>query len=141
MKTTLLVLCFGLVATAGTFAQGQLQIVITNLKNTKGTIRVGLFATEETFLKNASQGKVVKIAGNQVTVEFESLVAGDYGISVFHDENENEELDKNFIGMPNEGFAFGNNSMGTFGPPDFDKAKIRVEDKKTTSQTISLKYL
>ena len=42
------------------------------------------------------------------------------------------------VGIPKEGFAFGNNAMGTFGPPTFDKAKITV--KKDEKQVIDLKY-
>ncbi len=57
-------------------------------------------------------GKIVKVNGPEVTVVFENLAPGEYGISVVHDENENGDLDKNFVGIPKEGFAFGNNAMG-----------------------------
>jgi uncharacterized protein (DUF2141 family) len=129
---------------AGSFqcaAQGNLEVTIKNIKTESGSIRVGLFSDEKSFLKTAAEGKVVKASANEVTVRFENLKPGDYGLSVIHDENENGELDTNMMGLPKEGFAFGNNAMGMFGPPDFEKAKLRVEDKKLISQTISLKYL
>ena len=59
--------------------------------------------------------------------------------SIGHDENENGELDKNIMGIPTEGFAFGNNSMGTFGPPPFEKAKITL-GSNTEKQVINLRY-
>jgi uncharacterized protein (DUF2141 family) len=128
-------------ASACTLAQGSLTVTVKNIKESKGNIRVGLFTSEEKFLKDAVEGKVVKATGTEVTVEFKNLKSGDYGLSVIHDENENGELDTNLIGMPKEGFAFGNNSMGTFGPPPFEKAKVSIKDKSNVTQSIDLKYL
>jgi uncharacterized protein (DUF2141 family) len=122
------------------FAQSVLEVTVENIKEAKGTIRVGLFKNEETFLKKAVEGKVVKASSGQLTVRFENLNPGEYGISVFHDENENSELDKNVMGIPKEGFAFGNNAMGMFGPPSFNDAKVAVPDKTKVTQLIKLKY-
>ena len=119
---------------------GSLEVTVKNIKEAKGTIRVGLFDNEKDFLEKAVVGKVVKASGIEVTVLFENLKPGDYGLSVIHDENENGELDKNIVGMPKEGFAFGNNSMGMFGPPDFEKAVVHLNGQKVV-QVISLKYL
>jgi uncharacterized protein (DUF2141 family) len=99
---------------------------------------VGLFITERDFLKNAVEGKVVKASGKEVTVVFEELKPGAYAIGVIHDENENGELDSNMIGILREGFAFGNNAMGTSGPPLFDEAKVVLQ--KNEKQVIALKY-
>jgi uncharacterized protein (DUF2141 family) len=120
------------------FAQANLQVTVKNIKEEKGSIRIGLFTTEKDFLKNATRGKIVKASGKEVTVVFENLKPGDYAVSVIHDENENGELDSNMVGIPKEGFAFGNNAMGTFGPPSFDKAKISLT--KNEKQIVELKY-
>lgn len=130
----------GFVLTLETQAQSSLEVTVKNIKETKGTIRVGLFATENDFLKNAVDGKIVKASGTEVTVIFENLKPGEYGISVIHDENENGKLDSNIIGIPKEGFAFGNNAMGTFGPPDFEKARVIIVDKPL-KQVITLHYM
>lgn len=118
----------------------SLEVNVNNIKSQKGSIRVGLFSNEKDFLKNPVEGKVVKISGSDLTVVFENLKPGDYAISVIHDENENGELDSNGLGIPKEGFAFGNNSMGTFGPPSFEKAKIELRDQPV-KQVIKLKYM
>ena len=122
------------------FAQSTLEVTVQNIKEAKGTIRVGLFKTEDTFLKKAAEGKIVKASGSEVTVRFENLKSGDYAVSVIHDENENGELDKNVMGIPKEGFAFGNNAMGMFGPPSFEEAKVIVKDNAQAKQLIKLKY-
>ena len=111
-----------------------------NIRAEKGNIMVGLFNNEDDFLKKALHGKVVKASGTTVTVLFENLPAGDYAVSIVHDENENGEMDTNMVGLPKEGFAFGNNAMGMFGPPSFDKAKVQL-DGKPQKQDITLKYM
>ncbi|MFZ6012477.1 MAG: DUF2141 domain-containing protein [Bacteroidota bacterium] len=141
MKTTtfgIVMVAVLLMASANLFGQGKLEITVKNIKEQKGTIRVGLFTTENDFLKKAKEGKVVKVSGTEITVAFDNLQLGDYAISVIHDENENGELDSNMMGIPKEGFAFGNNAMGMFGPPSFDKAKVSVRGEE--KQVINLKY-
>jgi uncharacterized protein (DUF2141 family) len=120
------------------FAQNKLEVTVRNIKEAKGTIRVGLFTSEKDFLKKAAEGKVVKANAKEITVVFENLKSGDYAVSVIHDENENGELDSNMVGIPKEGFAFGNNAMGAFGPPSFDKAKVSLT--KNEKQVVELKY-
>ena len=120
-------------------AQGRIEVTVTNIKEERGSIRIGLFNNENDFPDKAFAGKIVKVSSNKAKVIFEGLSPGDYAVSVFHDENENEKLDTNFMGIPKEGFAFGNNAMGTFGPPSFQKARVKV-DGNTVLQEISLRH-
>ncbi len=121
------------------FAQTSLEIHVNNIKSKKGSIQFALFTTEADYLKNPVQKKIIKSNGNEVTVVFENLQPGDYSLSVIHDENENGELDSNAFGIPKEGFAFGNNALGAFGPPPFEKTKITIADQNV-QQEIKLKY-
>lgn len=142
MKTTIKLLLLTTVCLITGFeilAQARLEITVKNIKGAKGNIMVGLFTNEADFLKNVSIGKVVKAQGKEITIVFENLKSGDYAISIIHDENENGKLDSNMIGIPKEGFAFGNNAMGTFGPPSFEKASVSLNGK-TAKQVIDLKY-
>jgi uncharacterized protein (DUF2141 family) len=122
-----------------TSAQSSLEIHVNNIKSNKGSIQFGLFTTEADFLKNPIEKKVIKSTGKDVIVVFENLQPGDYALSVIHDENENGKLDSNAFGIPKEGFAFGNNALGSFGPPPFEKAKITIVDQDV-KQDIKLKY-
>ena len=122
-----------------TLAQTSLEIHVNNVKSKKGSIQIGLFTSEADYLKNPVEKKVIKSTGKDVTVVFENLQPGDYALSVIHDENENGELDSNALGIPKEGFAFGNNALGSFGPPPFEKAKITIVDQNV-KQEIKLKY-
>lgn len=121
-------------------AQNRLEVTVKNVKDAKGTVRVGIFKNEETFLKEATIGKIVKANAGEIKVVFENVPAGTYAVSVIHDENENGELDSGFFGIPKEGFGFANDAMGTFGPPSFQKASIIIgEEPKIIS--IGMKYM
>jgi uncharacterized protein (DUF2141 family) len=141
MKNIVIIFLALLVSSAiQTSAQTSLEVTVKNIKGAKGTIRVGLFTNENDFLKKAAEGKIVKATGTEVTVVFENLKPGDYAVSVIHDENENGELDSNLVGIPKEGFGFGNNAMGMFGPPDFQQAKVKLQ-ATPVKQVISLNYM
>src|SRR5688572_30333967 len=106
MKTnaTYLLLGFLFFNACLSYGQNRIEVTVKNIKEKKGSIRVGLFSNENDFLKKAAEGKIVKATAGEVKVVFENLKAGDYAVSVIHDENENGELDTNAIGMPKEGF-------------------------------------
>lgn len=122
------------------FAQTKLTVTIDKIKDGgKGSIRVGIFDSEDGFLKKPIDGRVVKANGEHVTVVFDKLKPGTYAVSVIHDENDNSELDTKALGIPKEGVGFSNNVMGKFGPPSFEQASINLADEKALN--IDLKYL
>jgi uncharacterized protein (DUF2141 family) len=143
MKTwnclTIIFIVFSLQPVLVSAQTASLQVSVNNIKSKKGSIRIGLF-TENEFLKTAFEGKIVKATTDGVTVVFENLKEGVYAVSVIHDENENGVLDTNKLGIPKEGFAFGNNAMGTFGPPAFEEAKIEIHDQPV-KQELKMKYM
>lgn len=138
MKYILMLAAF-LSVGASSFAQTKLTVTIDKIKSEKGSIRIGIFDSEDGFLKKPIDGKAVKVAGDHVTVVFDKLKPGTYAVSVIHDENDNAELDTKALGIPKEGVGFSNNVMGRFGPPSYDDASIKLVDEKSLS--IDLKYL
>jgi uncharacterized protein (DUF2141 family) len=121
------------------FSQNKIEVIIREVKDGTGMIRVGLFTDAKTFLKKPIQGKVAKSTGGQQVVVFENVPSGSFAISVIHDSNENGKLDTSFFGIPKEGIGFSNDVMGSFGPPSFDKARFIVSSSITL--TIRMRYL
>ena len=119
-------LTIGLLSISNLFAQGKLEVTIKNIKESKGTIRVALFNNENDFLKQPLEGKVVK-ASNETSVVFDNLKPGEYAVSVIHDVNENKELDRGFMGIPQEPYGFSNDARGKFGPPSYEESKLIVK--------------
>ena len=53
---------------------------------------------------------------------------GVYAAAAYHDENGNTKLDKNWIGLPKEGFGVSNNPSMFLAPPSHEEAAFTVAD-------------
>lgn len=114
-------------------AQNKLEVTIQGVKSEKGSVLIALYDSEGSFMKKHIASRKVKVADKNLIVVFDNLKPGNYAVSTFHDENENEKLDSNFFGVPKELYGFSNNAKGSLGPPSFDKARVTVDrDKKIT---------
>lgn len=108
-------------------AQIILTIEINNLSNSKGKVLLEVYDGD----KNVITGVKGSIENNSCSIVIKNLKPRKYAFRYFHDENYNDKLDTNWIGIPNEGFGFSNNAIGTFGPPAFEKWIFELEaDKK-----------
>lgn len=118
-----------LTARAQKSSSGDIEIRITGLRNTQGKISVNLFNSEDGFPEDPVKSfgwKTVKIVPDTVVIVFEDLPYGNYAASVLHDENSNGKMEKNFLGIPQEGFAFSNNYAPRIKSPSFRDAKITL---------------
>ena len=52
---------------------------------------------------------------------------GTYGISSYHDKNDNGRMDLGAMRIPKEAYAASNDARGSFGPPKFEDAKFTYE--------------
>ena len=113
------------------FAQkGQLKISITNIKSNEGNIKVALYNQEngEGFLKNidgAIRKKIIMISEKKASVIFSNIPYGTYAVSLFHDENNNGEMDRASIGFPIEPYGVSGNRF-VIGPPKFNDCKFKI---------------
>ena len=138
----IMVLCAMMGVSACALCQTKLQVTVTNIKGHKGVIIVGIFDSDENFLKKPIDGKLAKASGDSITVVFENLKPGKYAVSVLHDANKNKDLDKNKLGIPKEGFGFSNNVLGAMGPPSFERAQIDLTpEQKDLDIGIKMKYM
>ncbi len=107
----------------------SIRVFIQNISSEEGTIRVGLYNSKTTWLNKAVVGKVSKIENGNAVVEFSGIEKGNYAISLYHDENDNEELDTGWFGIPKEPYACSNGAKGKFGPPKWDDAVFLFDNK------------
>jgi uncharacterized protein (DUF2141 family) len=115
------------------FTQMSLALNVTvkglGLKSNKGTYRCLIFASADGFpgtpakAKQSVNGTIIGTTGQCV---FSNLVAGNYAVSTFHDENNNQKIDKNLVGMPKEKYGFSRNASKPFGPPEFSEAAFSI---------------
>ena len=121
----------------------SLLIEISNLKNNKGQICVLVFIEENGYpeeFEKAYLQKIVPASTNPMTIEIDGLSEGDYVVTVLHDENGNDSMDKNMFGKPLEGYGISNNPKPKmFGPPDFKKGLFRLNNQNQQID-ISVRY-
>jgi len=106
---------------------GSLTIKVKELRNNKGMVGIRLFDQAKGFpsRRNKAIKEFFVTPKNRVAIfVIDNLEYGTYAIGTIHDENENKEFDKNFIGYPKEGFGASNNPKIFIGPPSFNKAKF-----------------
>jgi uncharacterized protein (DUF2141 family) len=119
-----------------------LSITMTSFRSADGQVLVALFRGGDGFPSkpgNAYKTAITKISGSTASVEFAGLPAGEYAFSVLHDENGNNELDTNFLGIPKEGLGTSNNAKARMGPPKYKDAKFTVGDA-AVSQRVKVVY-
>ncbi|MDF9797264.1 uncharacterized protein (DUF2141 family) [Catalinimonas alkaloidigena] len=106
----------------------SVNITVEGLKNDVGKVRVAIFNDEATFPKKKPFKAQLKAAHASGTVKlsFDNVPYGEYAIAVYHDENENEELDTNFMGIPKEAYGFSNEHRPKFSGPDYAAAKVKI---------------
>jgi uncharacterized protein (DUF2141 family) len=105
------------------------QLTVIGLENDIGDIKVGLFNSAESFTgktKDKFGGAIIKIQNKKAQYVFSNVPYGEYAIKLFHDENGDDEINTNFLGIPTESYGFSNNAKALFGPPSFEKAKFIV---------------
>jgi len=95
----------------------------TTVREGGGVVRCGLFGRDG-WLKKPVGADTAKISGRQALCIFKKIPAGTYGLSAFHDQNNNGKLDTNLLGMPTEDYCASNNARGVLGPPSFGDAKF-----------------
>lgn len=121
--------------------RGDLKMIVLGLENDEGQIKFDLDNTADTF-KPKENGKPAFMKGKspikdkRVEYIFNDVPCGEYAIKLYHDANMNQDLDKNFIGIPKEKYGF-SNCKGCILPPSWEKAQF-IFDHKHPSITIEL---
>jgi uncharacterized protein (DUF2141 family) len=134
-----------LVASAVGFAQAgaacKLVIHVDGFHNDKGNLGATIFKSADGWpekTENAFRHGPFPITGNTGVATFD-LPAGDYGVAVIDDINGNKKLDRNFLGIPTEGFGFANNPKVNLSAPPYSAAIVHVTCP-VTETTIHLIY-
>ena len=94
-------------------------MTVEGLRNGNGLITYTLYPDDrKRFLANGGSLQRIRVdAGYPATETCIPLPRpGAYLLAVYHDEDGDRKLDRNFIGLPKEGFAFSNNAAADFSP-------------------------
>ena len=126
-------LILGILLTVAVSYAYNIRVEVTNILNKTGQISIGLYNKDDSTFSDMSKyykGKYLDISDTKVIYTFENVPNGIYAISVIHDENKNRELDKNFFGIPKEGYGFSNNIRPIFRGANFQESKFELFSDK-----------
>lgn len=115
---------------------GAIEVKILQIENAKGQMLIGLYDSEESWLKKPAKGVFGKIIDGQSEANFTNIPVGTYAISVYHDADDDGELDT-LLGIPTEDTGRSNDAPARFGPPKWEDAKFEVK-AGTVKQIINL---
>lgn len=122
-------------------AQSDINVTVTDIESDKGKIILMLFEQADGFPSAKENAfKRVKLDAKEGTVSytFNDIPVGTYALSVAHDENDNDEIDRNFIGMPKE--RVGALNQTGFGKPSFNRSKFELS-RATDALKLEITFL
>ncbi len=124
-------------------AQGKITVSISNIKNNNGVCRVCIFDNAASF---NGEGKPLQCVTTNVSnkasvARFDNVPAGTYAISVFHDANNNNKFDVNFVGMPKEGYGASKNKLPFAAAPAFKDNQFNLKNSQHLQLSIRLRNL
>jgi len=128
---TIALLALLVVAPSAGFSEstGKLIVDISGFPSSDGFAMVALNNSKESY-KGGEDAAIAKtktlVVDQKAQVVFTNLPYGWYGVSLYHDENSNGEMDKNAMGIPREAYGFSNNAKGFFGKPAYKKVKFEL---------------
>jgi len=127
---------FLLIFSTSSFAQKSntsvgITINVTNIQSNKGNIRIGLYKSEQDFLKKIHKSISTKASEDGVQVTFKNLEPGEYAISLYHDKDNNNKLNT-FLKIPTEPYGVSNNKKERFGPPQWKNARFTLSNEIIT---------
>jgi uncharacterized protein (DUF2141 family) len=121
----------------------NLTVAIIGLRSSQGQLCLSLFSGEEGFPSNsdcAMRNCCIRATNTPLFAKFVNLTSGNYSVTVFHDANNNGTLDRNWLGIPTEGFGFSQNPKIFMGLPRFKDTSVVITNQDIKIE-IQLNYL
>ena len=115
----------------------EVSIQLDNPPST-GTVAFALFDSPNAFGDLRDAVHVVKFAmDGRDTYLLKDVPPGDYALLVYFDENGNDRIDRNFIGIPSEPLGFSNRYRPK-GPPSYSRAAFLLREEEVTHFDVEL---
>lgn len=118
--------------------------VIIQTRNDEGFVFCALWPDARGYPieqdRAAHDGSSKRLENQLAQIQFEAVADGEYALACFHDENGNEMLDTNFVGIPTEGTGASNSARGFLGPPSYEAARFVISQGEPNELSIQIDY-
>ena len=143
MKNAILTVLFCVISILSFGQKREIVVNIDGFRTDKGKCLLSLFNNKKGFPSNQEKAVYVtfgRIQNRKLTLVIKDMAIGEYAIAVVHDENDNNKLDTNFLGIPKEGIGVSNNAKSIMGPPSYEDSKFQLKEEGMVAN-IRIKYL
>ena len=121
-----------LLAAAAPLAAAELTITVTNVHNDRGNVEISVYDSADEWPDHPkdSNHQVQPAKRGEIVFKFD-LPPGTYAAAGYHDENKDGKFNKDFMGLPREGYMLSNNKRPDFSAPDFEDVAFTLEPAGT----------
>lgn len=128
----------------------QINLKILGVQGNKGSCRIAIYDSPKAFNKPemALHKESVPLDGRSessddavpwdATINIPNGMGVYIAIAVYHDQNGNDQLDKNSLGIPIEPYGFSMNPKRGFGPPKFQEVSFVFSPDTPFDMTVKL---
>ena len=131
MRISLSAMCLSLLLSAPVLA-GDLILEVHGIRSDEGNVLGAVHVRMPDVKFPAQEGSVHSFRTlareGTVTIVFKDVPPGEYALTAFHDEDRSGEVNRNALGIPTEGYAFGNDAVGFMGPPKFEDTAVTLDE-------------
>jgi uncharacterized protein (DUF2141 family) len=141
--TTLALLAFSPLWSNAAPTDATVRVEIFGLRNAQGAVGCLIFNSPDGYPEmhaKAHKQLHATIEGDHAVCEFKDIRPGTYAAIVIHDENKNGKMDKNFLGVPQEGYVASNNVRHLMSAPEFKEASFVVPGASVTAIKLQIRY-
>lgn len=111
-----------------------IHVHIHGIRNANGTMKAVLYGPDpKTFLVKGKKADKEREPAEKdsMTLCVAARKSGSYAVVAYHDENDNHKFDRNWIGLPIEGFGVSRDPALFLAPPSFEEAAFDVNGDLT----------
>ena len=114
--------------------EGDLIVIINGLDNDEGDVKIALNNSQVDYEARGQAYRARGIEINEKTAKctFEKIPFAEYAVKVYHDEDNDDELGTNFLGIHKEEYGLSNHDRGSCGPARWEDAKFLFKSGKDT---------
>lgn len=112
-----------------------LTVEFRGIKVNRGGVLLARLKTDKKIVVKEMK---IPVTASNMTVVFGEFPKGRYSVEMFHDQNQNNKLDTNFLGIPKEGWGVSNDARGVMSAPKFEDTLFPIQ--ANTKITINLSY-
>ncbi len=128
-----------LLADAVTTSGMPITIQIHNVRNSHGRVRVAVCPRDRFLADRCPWHAAAPASTGTTTIIVPGVPPGDYAVQAFHDENDNDQIDRAMFGIPREGVGFSRDARIVFSPPAWRNA-VFTHGSAAQAISFSLRY-